>query len=271
MGVKVVEAASGQQALEYLEANERDVNKVDFSAALLNSQMPVMDGAALGKAMQADARFSHIPLIMMSSATEKTVSRPVDESGFSGYFDKPIEPSSLYDALSLLTNSGNRAEYAKNIPTLTEDSIVEHKLNQFRILLVEDNPINRLIARKMLQATGVNCDVADNGALALDAIQRAHNSTPFDLILMDCQMPVLDGFEATAAIRRGDPASSNPSIPIIALTANVMEGDREKCLAAGMDDYLPKPVNVTDMLACIERWLPGFTSAAQKHANTLPD
>jgi two-component system sensor histidine kinase/response regulator len=256
LGVNVVEASSSQQALDYLNANERNVNKIAFSAVFLDAHMPEIDVATLGKSMLPDERFSHIPLFMMSQATGLAASRPVQELGFSAYFDKPIEPSSLYEALSLLTESGSRRDQVSRTPIPKNDSAAEQAAHQFRILLVEDNAINRLVARKILQAAGMKCDVAENGALALEAIEGAYDAAPYDLILMDCQMPVLDGYQATAAIRAGDPARSNPSIPIIALTANVMQGDREKCLAAGMDDYLPKPINMADVLACLERWLP---------------
>jgi PAS domain S-box-containing protein len=264
LGVIVLEASSSQQALEYLDANERNVNKIAFSAAFLDAKLPEMDGATLDKSMLSDERFSHIPLFMMSSATGFAASHAVRDLGFSAYFDKPIESSSLYDALSLPTDSDSRRDQVSRTPIPKEASTAEQAAHLFRILLVEDNAINKLVARKILQAAGMTCDVAENGALALEAIEAAYDSAPYDLILMDCHMPVLDGYQATAAIRAGDPARSNPSIPIIAMTANVMQGDREKCLAAGMDDYLPKPINMTDLLACLERWLPAPDDAKKR-------
>jgi CheY-like chemotaxis protein len=145
-----------------------------------------------------------------------------------------------------------------------DDSTAEQAAHPFRILLVEDNAVNKLVARKILQAVVMKCDVAENGALALEAIKDAYDSATYDLILMDCQMPVHNGYQTMAPIRAGYPARSKPSIAIIALTANIMQGNREKCLAAGMDDYLPEPINMADVLACLERWLPVSDGAKKR-------
>lgn len=125
LGVNVVEASSSQQALDYLNANERNVNKIAFSAVFLDAHMPEIDVATLGKSMLPDERFSHIPLFMMSQATGLAASRPVQELGFSAYFDKPIEPSSLYEALSLLTESGSRRDQVSRTPIPKDDSAAE--------------------------------------------------------------------------------------------------------------------------------------------------
>ncbi len=120
-----------------------------------------------------------------------------------------------------------------------------------RILLVEDNIINQTVARKLLKKNGYATDVAANGQLALEALSTAS----YDLVLMDCQMPVMDGYEATRRIRAEDPAVFDPSIPIIAMTANALPGDREKCLDAGMDDYIAKPIRVSTLTEVLRKYL----------------
>jgi CheY-like chemotaxis protein len=115
--------------------------------------------------------------------------------------------------------------------------------------VVEDNPVNQLVAAEMLKRLGLHADVAGNGAEALEVLDRL----PYDLILMDCQMPVMDGFEATRRLRK---QADGPRLPVIAMTANAIRGDRERCLDAGMDDYLPKPVRISELKAMMRRWLP---------------
>ena len=123
-------------------------------------------------------------------------------------------------------------------------------LARARILVVEDNPVNQLVAAEMLKRLGLHADVAGDGAEALAALERL----PYDLILMDCQMPVMDGFEATRRLRERQ--TTERRLPVIAMTANAIRGDRERCLEAGMDDYLPKPVRISELTAMLQRWLP---------------
>jgi CheY-like chemotaxis protein len=122
----------------------------------------------------------------------------------------------------------------------------------YRVLVAEDNPVNQLVAVRLLAKLGVEVEVVANGALALEALQR----DVFDLVLMDCQMPEVDGYEATARLRELRDSASSPRIPVVALTANAMSGDRERCLAAGMDDYLSKPFTVDDLGRVLASWLP---------------
>jgi signal transduction histidine kinase/CheY-like chemotaxis protein len=132
--------------------------------------------------------------------------------------------------------------------TIAQPHSHERPLPRARVLVVEDNPVNQLVAAEMLKRLGLHADVAGNGAEALEVLDRL----PYDLILMDCQMPVMDGFEATRRLRKTD----GPRLPVIAMTANAIRGDRERCLDAGMDDYLPKPVRISELKAMMRRWLP---------------
>jgi CheY-like chemotaxis protein len=122
-----------------------------------------------------------------------------------------------------------------------------------RVLIADDNTVNQKVAQLHLAKIGVRADLVANGTEALNALRRIR----YDLVLMDCQMPELDGYDATRAIRRGD--AGNPNVPVIAMTANAMQGDRERCLEAGMEDYIAKPVRQKELLAVLERWLPGST------------
>jgi len=129
--------------------------------------------------------------------------------------------------------------------------------SQTRILLVEDNPTNQIVAQGLLQTIGLTCDTAANGLEAIESIKNATQTLPYSLILMDCQMPVMDGYDSTRAVRAGQAGSSNTKIPIIAMTANAMSGDREKCILAGMDDYLTKPIDIATLKETLIKWLLG--------------
>lgn len=130
------------------------------------------------------------------------------------------------------------------------NGVQEHTLARARVLIVEDNPVNQLVAAEMVKRLGLHADVAGDGAEALEALERL----PYDLVLMDCQMPVMDGFEATRRLRQRQ--AEGLRLPVIAMTANAIRGDRERCLDAGMDDYLPKPVRISELKAMLRRWLP---------------
>lgn len=134
-----------------------------------------------------------------------------------------------------------------------------------RILLVEDNPTNQLVAQGMLENIGLECDIAANGLEALEAIRISHDTQGYTLVLMDCQMPEMDGYDATRAVRRGDAGQENKSLPIIAITANAMQGDREKCSDAGMDDYIPKPINPSVLKSTLIKWI--FKGELSEHLN----
>ena len=166
--------------------------------------------------------------------------------GIAGYLTKPIRPSDLFDAIMLALGAGPAA----GRPLITQ-SVLEKGQPRYRILLAEDNPINQKVAVHMLERHGHSVVTASDGRKARDLALRGG----FDLMFMDVQMPKLNGYEATAQIRRAEKRSGR-HLPIIAMTANAMKGDREKCLEAGMDDYLSKPLKPEEILQSIERAVP---------------
>ncbi|OUS17971.1 hypothetical protein A9Q88_02020 [Gammaproteobacteria bacterium 50_400_T64] len=249
-GAIVTVEDSGASALNIL--NEQPEGT--FPVAIIDMQMPEMDGADLGRAIRADARLNSTQLIMMTSMSEPGDAQFFANLGFAAYFPKPATTSDLFDALAIVLGGGEAMAAAK--PLVTHNylqSLGPHVLNEttnpvlvnasIRLLLVEDNIINQQVAVGMLEDMGFGADIADNGAVAIEMLRNAPAAKPYQLILMDCQMPVLDGYETTAKIRSGGAGERYRGITIVAMTANVMSGDREKCLQAGMNDYLEKPID----------------------------
>jgi PAS domain S-box-containing protein len=270
-GAHVVEADSGAAALARCEQRLRDdprcVGK-PFDVAILDMMMPHMDGAALGRALKADPRFAAMPLVMMTSIGHRGDARYFAEQGFSAYFPKPVTTADLFTALDVVADGGAALQAAE--PLVTRH-YVRHLQNaeleatpawpaNTRVLLVEDNAVNQEVARLMLADMGLVADVAGDGGEALQLLANTAAADAYTLILMDCQMPELDGFETTRRIRAGQAGAHHQWIPVIALTANAMKGDRDKCLAAGMNDYLSKPVDAGQLQQKLQRWLLGETA-----------
>jgi len=267
-GATVVEANSGDEAItvcdERIEKNDIEF----FDIAFLDMQMPTMDGAELGKKLSKDDRFSKMKLVMMTSMGHQGEARYFAELGFSAYFPKPATTSDLFDALSVVVDGGKALQqaeplvtkhYLKTLSRSDQQTLPKFKEDSFgntRILLVEDNHVNQLVATGILKQHGFKMvDVAANGLEAITSLQQAPEDMPYSVVLMDCQMPEMDGYEASRQIRAGKADERNISIPIIAMTANAMQGDREKCLESGMNDYLAKPVEPGLMVEKILQWL----------------
>jgi CheY-like chemotaxis protein/HPt (histidine-containing phosphotransfer) domain-containing protein len=176
--------------------------------------------------------------------------------GFSAYLTKPARQAELFDSLSAVL--APEAAAPRSRPLVTRHAIREMRRGAVRILLAEDNITNQQVAVGILQRLGLRADAVANGAEAV----RALESLPYDLVLMDVQMPELDGLAATRAIRTGKAAVLNPGIPIVAMTAHAMRGDRERCLEAGMNDYIAKPVSIRTLAAVLDKWLPREGGAA---------
>ncbi len=225
-----------------------------FRVALVDGRMDPMDGLALGRAVKGDPTLSSTILVMLPS--EETNGREAEVVGFAAVMLKPVRPSRLFDALA--TVLADRAPRGST-PAEPERRRGPQRLLRARVLVVEDNPVNQRVASLMLEKVGCRVDVAANG---IEAVTAAFE-LPYDLVLMDCEMPEMDGYAATQEIRRRE--APGRRLPIVAMTAHAMQGDRERCLEAGMDDYVSKPVREPELLAVIERWA-GVKQAMTPHA-----
>ncbi len=275
-GIQVAEAHDAPTALALCEACDlipQSPNHL-FDVALLDMQMPKMDGAELGKIIKSDSHFKSIKLIMMTSQAHRGDAKYYADLGFSAYFPKPIPASDLLDALLVIVDGGDAFKQASPLVTrhyvhtlLSKDSpgSIEGAFNPpkwpkgTRLLSVEDNQINQEVIKGMLQKLGLSSDLAADGREALVALRQAPIDNPYTLVLMDCQMPEMDGYESSKLIREGESGSRYQNIPIVAMTANAMKGDREKCLNAGMSDYLSKPIEFAELNAMLTKWLLGNT------------
>lgn len=258
-GATIFEASSGRNALLLCEQHCSDKGGPCFDIAFLDMQMPEMDGMELGRQIMANDCFGDIRLIMMTSMGYRGDSHKFAELGFSGYFPKPITTLDLFNALNIIAESGSVLERAA--PILTEQYLKyrnnsdDHQgLENAKILLVEDNDINRLVVEGILEGVGPTLVMAKNGQEALSLMQCCDVSEPYTLIIMDCQMPVMDGYEATKNIREGNAGHHYINIPIIAITANAMDGDRKVCVDAGMSDYVSKPIDSNLLINKLKQW-----------------
>ncbi|MFQ5427610.1 MAG: response regulator, partial [Thermodesulfobacteriota bacterium] len=242
------EAADGQTALAMLRAAAAE--KRPYEICVLDMQMPGMDGEDLGRLIKEDPDISNTALVMMTSMGERGDAARLEKLGFAGYLTKPIKQSRVYDCLALVHERNLLPSKKRPGGIITRHSIEEKKNLDLRILLAEDNVTNQKVAVGILRKLGCRADVAANGLEAVKALE----TVPYDIVLMDCQMPEMDGYEAARSIRGPESSVRDSSIPIIAMTANALTGDREKCLEAGMDDYISKPVKAKDLGAIIERW-----------------
>ncbi len=246
-------AESGEQGLALLlkAVNEGDPYRI----AIVDMQMPEMDGAALGRLIRADTRLADTRMVMLTSLGARGDARHFQEIGFSGYATKPIQHHELRAVLSLVLSGEAGAEAASRTITTRHSARESSRLFQgrkTRILLAEDNITNQRVALGILKRLGLSADAVANGEEAL----RALETLPYDVVLMDVQMPEMDGLAATRQIRDPRSAVPNHQIPIIAMTAHALEGDRETCLNAGMSDYVSKPVSPQALAAALEKWLP---------------
>ena len=263
-GATVVEACSGQEALDICAQRDKEPGSPKFDVAFLDMQMAEMDGAELGQKLKADARFAQIKLVMMTSMSQMGDASFFAKLGFSGYFPKPTTTSDLLDALNVVADGGEALQNARPLVTHHYLQALHHQADEpkiptwsddARVLLVEDNYVNQLVAMGILEDFNLDVVVAENGLQALNKLKNGVDSR-FDLVLMDCLMPEMDGYQATSEIRAGNAGEENKDIIIIAMTANAMMGDREKCIDSGMNDYLPKPIDPDKLLDKLIHWLP---------------
>jgi two-component system, sensor histidine kinase and response regulator len=247
----VAGALDALKALRDAAEEERD----PFKVALVDMQMPVLDGRALGVAIKADVAIAGTALVMMTSLGHRGEAATLQRLGFDAYLTKPLRQRHVRDCLALVLGRRRKDVEDEAAPLITSHTVDELRRSRVRVLLAEDNRVNQKVLLAILKRLGYTADAVENGDEALAALERS----TYDLVLMDCQMPGLDGYDATREIRRRRSAFS--SIPIVALTAHAMQGDREKCLEAGMDDYLSKPVTPAAVAAALDRWLPRLPRA----------
>jgi PAS domain S-box-containing protein len=244
------EVEGGRTALEKLRAAAGQGDP--YRAAILDMLMPEMDGEELGKQIKADPDLAETRLIMMTSFGKRGDAARMEEIGFEGYLPKPVKQSIFFDCLATILTGWTSEKPQGRQELVTRHSIAERKRAQPRILIAEDNVVNQKVALHILKKLGLSADAVANGAEVVKALE----SIPYDLVLMDCQMPEMDGYEAAAKIRDTRSFVRNHDIPIIAMTAHAMQGDREKCIAAGMNDYISKPVNPQELADTLDKWLP---------------
>jgi CheY-like chemotaxis protein/HPt (histidine-containing phosphotransfer) domain-containing protein len=277
--MRTTDVSNGPAALDALQ---KALDGGDsFQIALIDMQMPGMDGEALGRKIKADRHLSAIPLVMLTSMGSHGDARHFSEIGFAGFLNKPIRHRELKNILSEVIGQ-IPADQRRPQPTETGRS-PQNIQNIFaggktRILLAEDNITNQQVAIGILKKLGLRADAVANGAEVINALK----TISYDLILMDVQMPVMDGLEATRRIRemekaRAEQAAQQPDgspavhgIPIIAMTAHAMQGDREKCLAAGMNDYVTKPISPQVLAERLYEWLPASSGEADREPPGVP-
>jgi len=246
-GSHPVSVTNGDDALESLRQGIEDGDP--YRIAVIDFQMPGMDGAELGGNIKGQTGISKTELILMTSMAERGAAKKMKQIGFRGYLTKPIKESIFKQAL--LECLLHHSEKDPDQQFITKYTIAEQNEYKNRVLLVEDNPINQKVSVHVLRKLGYKADVASNGAQALEALEK--NS--YQLVLMDIQMPGMDGFEATKKIRQKEKMEKKPQIPIIAMTAHALDGYREECIAAGMNDYIAKPVKAEKLKRLINKYI----------------
>ncbi len=295
-GMVMLSAETGAGALDLFRSEAASGQGIDV--ALLTMQQSDMDWSDLSKTMKAESCLAGIPLVLLTSMGRRGDAMKAREYGIAGYLPWPVHQSQLYDCLAAVMGAtaftagkANSVPSARiMLPLVTTHRLAEIKASSAgRILVAEDNVINQKVAVHLLAKLGFKADVVANGFEVLDAIGRI----PYDAIFMDCQMSELDGYEATRMIRQREQArgndelessaslhtvrqaafkthSSHKRVCIIAMTANALKGDREKCLEAGMDDYIAKPIQLASLAKLLERWIPQMTRPNHDATKTSP-
>jgi CheY-like chemotaxis protein len=261
-GMQPTMVHGGSEALDVL--NGRD-GQPRFDLALLDVDMGPTDGIELARVIKARGEGSDIKLVLLTSFGRRGDAKRAKEAGLAAYLTKPIRERQLHDCLVAVITprpvAPGMPAARESPPLITRHTLAETEAKvDLRILLAEDNIINQKVAARLFQRLGYRVDVVANGREAVEAVSRIR----YDAVFMDCQMPEMDGFEATNLIRKLEAPGTPRRVPVIAMTANVMQGDRERCLAAGMDDYLSKPISVDALAGALDR-------VNQEHERSRPD
>jgi signal transduction histidine kinase/CheY-like chemotaxis protein len=260
-GVQPAMAVGGVDALRLLRSRSEAGDP--FTLGILDYHMPDMDGIALARAIVADPTISKPRLVMLTSSGLSEDRNMATSAGIQAFLTKPVRQSALYDCLVTI---GGLEAATENHELITDASLAQARSSgAVHVLVVEDNVVNQEVAMRLLESQGHRVDVAGNGQEAVEAAARFQ----YAVVFMDCQMPVMDGYEATRAIR----ALEGPGrhTPIIAMTAGAMVGERERCLAAGMDDYLSKPIRLTELRDALVRWAGVSGNNGAGHAGGAAD
>jgi CheY-like chemotaxis protein len=265
-GVTVTEAESGPIALDILGTEDRG----DFDALVVDGQMPKMDGFALVKIIRGRTGFADIPILMMSSISAAPGADDAID-GRTGWHSKPVRRSQLHSCLASLMASnpapvtGATGTVSKRLPVVVQEPREQSRIR--RVLLVEDNPVNQELARAMLTELGVEAVSAWSGEEAL--VKMAADR--YEVVLMDCQMPKLDGYATTRRLREWERRTGRERTPVIAVTANALNGDAARCFEAGMDRYLSKPFTIDQLHRILESCAPDAESKAGAEAQSKAD
>ena len=265
-------ASGGAEALITLRAAA--AARVPYNLALLDMQMPEMDGLTLARTIKADPAIAATRLVILTSLGNSMTAEELRADGIDAYLIKPVKQSRLYECvLEVMGKTLTAPTVTKAVrsgPAPVQAITLPHLLKA-RILLAEDNAVNQMVALGQLERLGCKAVAVANGFEVLAALEQI----PYDIVFMDCQMPDMDGYEATRAIRQREQmaaaaGNARPPVFIIAMTANAMQGDREKCLAAGMDEYVSKPVRPAELKTVLERWTPTTLVIAPEAAPAAP-
>ncbi len=258
-GVQYESAENGDQALECLR--HAAIRQAHFDVALLDLQMPGMDGLELAHRIKSEPAISATRLVLLTSVGQRGDAKLAQNAGIAAYLTKPIRQSLLYECLSLVLGSESQATHSTEQslpPILTQDGLsVGPTRSMPLVLIVEDNLVNQKVAANMIEKMGYRVNVVANGREAVDSLARIS----YALVFMDCQMPEMDGFEATMVIRNREESLRQGGgkpfhVPIVAMTANATQEDRRRCMEVGMDDFLSKPVTSKALAAILNHWLP---------------
>jgi len=272
-GARVVSATSGEQALAICNRLSSEKKSPYFDLGLIDMEMPIMDGATLGNKLLSQPKYNDMKLVMMTSMHHREDEKYFAKLGFFSYFPKPTTTFDLLSVLSTFAegnqnHDGSVTEAGDTLATIgqafNQNKIYFEKLHwprNLRVLIVEDNQVNQEVARGILGEQGLQADVAENGKEAIEMLKSASYEDPYTFIFMDCQMPIMDGYTTSRLIRNGNAGESYTKIPIVAMTANAMKEDKDKCLNAGMDEYISKPIEPYNISEKISIW---FTPLMEK-------
>jgi CheY-like chemotaxis protein len=239
-------AVNGRDALVELTRAAADGDRYDL--VLLDMQMPEMDGMAVARAVKADDSLRGVRVVVLTSLAHHPEERHYRDAGISAYLTKPVKQSRLYDCVAMAMAEVD--QISARFPSAGSRGRQRVVPQHVRVLMAEDNAVNQKVALRQLAKLGYSADAVANGSEVLSAIERVS----YDVILMDCQMPEMDGYEATRRIRQREARDPHRRRQyIVALTAHALDGDRKKCLDAGMDDYLSKPIRLEELALALER------------------